>query len=99
MNKIMGEKNKDSSWRKFKNHIEMTKLSVKIGYTLPLIITDLEKLKDENKKIILKAEIEEIEIENTNFNGDDGSTENLESYKDIFTRLNLLKQKINNNSN
>jgi ATP-dependent Clp protease ATP-binding subunit ClpX len=42
---------------------------------------------------------EEIEIENTNFNGDDGTTENLERYKVIFTRLNLLKQKINDDSN
>lgn len=95
----MDEKNKDSSWRKFKNHIEITKLSVKIGFNLPIIKTDLEKLKDENKKNIIKSEIEEIEIENTNFNGDDGTTENLERYKDIFTRLNLLKQKINDDSN
>ncbi len=41
----MGKKNKDSSWRKFKNHIEITKLSLKIGYILPLKITDLEKFK------------------------------------------------------
>ena len=93
------KKNKESWWSKFKNHIEITKFAGKIGYVLGESKTDLEKLKDENKKNIIKAQIEEIEIENNNFDGDDGSNENLERYKDIFTRLNLLKQKINNNSN
>ena len=91
------KKNKESWWSKFKNHIEITKLAGKIGYALPGIKTDLEKLKDENMKKIINTQIEEIEIEDKNFDGDDGSNENLERYKDIFIRLNLLKQKINNN--
>ena len=89
-------KNKESWWSKFKNHIEMTKLSGKIGYALSVIKADMEKVKDEDNKKITKSQIEEIEIDNNNLDGDDGSNENLERYKDIFNRLNLLKQKINN---
>ena len=93
---MMKKKNKESWLRKFKNHIQITKLAMKIGYNVSIVEIDSDKLKDENKKKNIKAEIEEIKIEDNNFNGDDGSTENLERYKEIFTRLELLKQKINN---
>jgi hypothetical protein len=87
--------NIEESWFKStKNHLRITKLAGNFGWIVAELKTDIEKIIDLQVKESVKCRLEDLKADDKMFDGDNGSTQNLLKYENLFQKLVELKQDV-----